>query len=229
MKANIFKLTAIGLISLLLLTGCGFSGVSFDLKSMTRIIGSGKVVTESRSVSEFDGLVVDGAGRIFIDQTGTESLTITTDENMLPYIETQVRDGKLIIKFKPNTLPQDLTDLTFRLTVKKLNAIDLNGAMILEGRNIDAGQLSVAIDGASAVKLAGKVEGLTVTLDGASAFDSRNLECQRAKVTNNGAGAALVRASNELNATINGMGVVQYLGDPQVTRLIRGVGVVSKR
>ncbi len=89
--------------------------------------------------------------------------------------------------------------------------------------------MSVAIDGASAVTLAGKVDGLIVTLNGASAFDSRNLECQRAVVTNNGAGAAIVRASNELTATINGIGVVQYLGAPQVTQLIRGLGVVSKR
>ena len=191
--------------------------------------GSGKVVTESRSVSGFDGLVVNGAGRVFIDRTGTESLAITTDDNMLPYIVTEVRDGKLTIEFKSKVVPNHLKDLTFRLTVKDLNAIELNGAVALEGMGIEASKMDVTISGAGSVKLAGKVDQLAVTLSGAGAHDSRGLESKRATVTNNGAGAAVVRVSDELNATINGIGVIEYVGNPKVTKGVHGLGVVSQR
>ncbi|MBI5035380.1 MAG: DUF2807 domain-containing protein [Chloroflexi bacterium] len=196
---------------------------------MTRVTGSGNVVIESRSVSEFSGLVVNGAGRVFIDQTGTESLTITTDDNFLPYIETQVRDGKLMIEFKPKVVPNNLKDLTFRLTVKDLNSIELNGAVALEGRGIEASQMAVTISGAGAVKLTGKVDQLSVTLSGTGAHNSENLECKRAMVTNNGAGAAIVRVSDELNATINGIGFIEYIGNPKLTKGVHGLGVVSQR
>jgi hypothetical protein len=229
MKSNVFKLAGIGLLSIFLLTACGLNITSFGPKSMTRLTGSGKVVTESRSVSGFDGLVVNCAGKVFIDRTGTESLAITTDDNMLPYIVTEVRDGKLTIAFKSNVVPNNLTDLTFRLTVKDLQAIEVNGAVALEGKGIQASHLAVDISGAGAVKLAGQVDQLAVTLSGAGALHSENMECKRATVTNNGVGAAVVRVSDELNATMNGMGFVEYIGNPKVTQDIRGLGVVSKR
>ncbi len=229
MKTNISKLVLIGLLSMFLLTGCGFNITSLDPGSMTRITGSGQVVTESRPVSEFDGLVVNGAGRVLVDQTGTESLIITADDNVLPYIETQVRDGKLTIAFKPNVTVRHMKDLAFRLTVKNLNSIELDGAVALEGKNIAASRMAVTTSGAAAVKLEGKVDELAVTLSGTGAYNSQNLECKRATVTNNGAGAAIVRVSDELEATINGMGIIEYVGNPQVTRGIHGLGVVSRR
>lgn len=229
MKTNIFKLAVIGLLSMFLLTACGSNITSFDPKSTTRVTGSGKVVTESRSVSGFNGLVVNGAGRVFIDRTGTESLAITTDDNMLPYIVTEVRDGKLTIEFKSKLVPNNLKDLTFRLTVKDLNAIELNGAVALEGKGIEASQMNVTISGAGAVKLAGKVDQLAVTLSGAGAYDSEDMESKRATVTNNGAGAAVVRVSDELDATINGIAFIEYFGNPKVTKGVHGLGVVSQR
>jgi hypothetical protein len=229
MKANVLKLALIGLLSMVLLTACGINITSFDPKSMTRITGSGKVVTESRSVSGFNGLVVNGAGKVFIDRTGTESLAITTDDNMLPYIVTEVRDGKLTIAFKSNVVPNNLTDLTFRLTVKDLQSIEVNGAVALEGKGIEASQLDVNISGAGAVKLAGQVDQLAVTLSGAGALHSENMESKRATVTNNGVGAAFVSVSDELNVTMNGMGFIEYIGNPKVTQDIHGLGVVTKR
>jgi hypothetical protein len=229
MKANVLKLALIGLLSMVLLTACGINITSFDPKSMTRITGSGKVVTESRSVSGFNGLVVNGAGKVFIDRTGTESLAITTDNNMLPYIVTEVRDGKLTIAFKSNVVPNNLTDLTFRLTVKDLQSIEVNGAVALEGKGIEASQLDVSISGAGAVKLAGQVDQLAVTLSGAGALHSENMESKRATVTNNGVGAAFVSVSDELNVTMNGMGFIEYIGNPKVTQDIHGLGVVTKR
>lgn len=229
MKANFVKLAVIGLLSMVLLTACGLHLSSFDPKSMTRVNGSGRVVTESRSVSGFNGLVVNGAGKVFVDRTGTESLAITTDDNMLPYIVTEVRDRRLTISFKSSVVPNHLTDLTFRVTVKDLESIEVNGAVALEARGIEESQMAVNVSGAGAVKLAGQVDQLAVTLSGAGALQSENMASRSATVTNNGLGAAFVSVSDELNATMNGMGFIEYIGNPKVTKEIHGLGVVSKR
>src|SRR5687767_96183 len=80
------RLRASLLISCCLLLGaCVFDSVN----------GSGKITTEPRTVSGFSTISLSGSGRLIVEQTGTESLTVTTDDNLLPYIKTEVRANRL--------------------------------------------------------------------------------------------------------------------------------------
>jgi hypothetical protein len=85
------------------------------------------------------------------------------------------------------------------------------------------------VTGSGKVVLVGKIDQLNVTLGGAGAFNSENAECKRATVTNNGASAAIVLMSESLNATINGIGYIEYIGNPQVTKSVNGIGAVRQR
>jgi hypothetical protein len=44
-----------------------------------------------------------------------------------------------------------------------------------------------------------------------------------------GAGAAEINAAEELDVTIDGMGVVRYRGNPRITKQISGLGKLTKR
>ncbi len=68
-----------------------------------RVVGSGTVVTASRSVSDFHGVSVSGVGQLVLENAGTESLTITADDNILPLLESEVRNGVLMLGPRPNT------------------------------------------------------------------------------------------------------------------------------
>ena len=227
MKAKMFTLGTLGLLAVALLTACGFNPL--NLGGLTRVTGSGKVVNETRNVSGFDGLIIEGAGKINIDRTGTESLSITTDDNLLQYIDTQVRGGKLVIEFKPKIMVNRFSDLSFNLTVKDLNSLQVTGAARIDAKNLQGDQMTVSIDGVGATELAGKVDQLTVSLKGAGAFNSENMQARRATVTNEGTGAAIVRVSDSLNVTISGIGYIEYIGNPQVTKNISGLGAVRQR
>ncbi|HWL48440.1 MAG TPA: DUF2807 domain-containing protein, partial [Acidimicrobiia bacterium] len=50
--------------------------------------GSGNVITESREVSDFNEIVLGGSGRVMVEVTGTESLTIEAEDNIMPLLET---------------------------------------------------------------------------------------------------------------------------------------------
>ena len=69
----------------LALAGCGIETVR----------GSGKVISETRSVSGFDSVAMSGSGKLVIEQGETESLTITADDNLLPRLPAEVRGGEL--------------------------------------------------------------------------------------------------------------------------------------
>jgi Putative auto-transporter adhesin, head GIN domain len=230
MKQNTEKLIClIAFVGAGLLTACGYNITSLNPKSVTRVTGSGKVVTESRDVSGFNGVVVNGAGKLTIDRTGTESLSVTADDNLLPYIVTEVRGGKLYLEFKPNVVPDNVTDLSFNLTVKDLAEIALNGAAAIDAKNMQADHLTVNLSGAGAVKMAGKIGQQNVMLNGTGGYNAEDLECQRATITNNGAGVAIIRVSDELSAAINGAGYIEYIGNPKVTSKIAGIGAVRQR
>lgn len=212
-----------------LLTACGFNVTSPVPNSLTRITGSGKVVTESRNVSGFDGIVVNGAGKIFVERTGAESASITTDDNLLASIVTEVRSGKLVIEFKPGIVTDHVTDLTFKVTAKDFNSLEINGGATADVKGVDTDQLTFTVNGAGVIKAAGRARQLTVTVSGTGAYNGEELDTQRASITNNGLGLAVVRVSEALNAQINGAGSVEYIGNPQVNKSVNGVGVVKQR
>ena len=216
MKTNVLKLIVSGLLLSAVLTACGVSG-------------SGNVVTETRQVTGFDGVTVTGAGNILIDQSGAESLTITTDDNLLQYITTEVRGGKLVIEFTPGVLFDKVKDLTFKVGAKNLNSIQVDGAANVEGKNIATENLSVKLNGAGAMTLSGKATEQNVALDGVGTYNATELSSQRAQVTNNGTGAVVVRVSDKLDAIVNGLGSIEYIGDPQVTKKVSGIGTVRQR
>ena len=219
MKTNVLKLIVSGFLLMAVLTACGTSRVS----------GSGNVVTETRNVSGFDGVIVTGAGNILIDQTGTESLTITTDDNLLQYITTEIRGGKLVIEFKPGVLFDKVKELTFKIGAKNLNSLQVDGAATVEGKNIATENLSVGLNGAGVITLSGKATEQNVMLDGVGTYNGAELISQRAQVTDNGTGAAVVRVSDQLDAIVNGFGSIEYIGNPQVTKKVSGIGTVRQR
>jgi hypothetical protein len=48
---------------------------------------------ESRQVSGFTKIELSGSGELKIEQTGTESLTISAEDNVLPKITSEVSDN----------------------------------------------------------------------------------------------------------------------------------------
>ena len=229
MKTNVLKLIVSGFFLTAVLTACEINCGSGNLGPLTRVSGSGNVVTETRTVSGFDGVTVNGAGNVLVDQTGTESLTITTDDNLLQYITTEVRGGKLVIEFKPGLIFDRVKELTFNIGAKNLSSVEADGAANVQGKNIATEKLSVKLNGASAITLSGTATEQDVVLDGVGAYNGAELASQRAQVTDDGMGAAVVRVSDKLDANVNGLGGIEYIGNPQVTKSVSGPGTVQQR
>lgn len=200
-----------------------------QIGSVKIVNGSGNVVTEEREASDFTSVSLQGIGELFVDQTGTESVTITADDNLLPYIETRVSGDKLIISIQRNTTFSDVAELTYHVTVAELDGLELDGLGKINADNLNGETLTVNLDGAGGIIISGEVDRQTVEINGAGGYDAADLKSQEAKVTHNGAGLAVVQVSDQLDATINGIGTVEYIGDPQVTKDVSGLGSVRQQ
>src|SRR5262249_20664375 len=82
------------------------------------VIGSGKAQTISRPVAGFTQISLEGQGALTIQQTGTDSLTIEADDNILPLLTSEVSNDRLTLGTKYNfpfhfMFPR--TPITYRL------------------------------------------------------------------------------------------------------------------
>ena len=245
MKRHLVWLTLIVLITASL--ACAVPSIPSGIRT---IKGSGNVVTEDRDVSGFDSVALLGFGRVIITQGDEESLTVETDDNLMQYIETEVRGGTLELGFTEDDILLDPSDsIIFRLSLIDLAALDSSGAgkfeiekletdrleVTLSGAgdigidSLSATDLVVTVSGAGQVELAGQVKTQEITLNGLGNYDAPDLESQTATVRVPGAGSVAIWVLNTLDVTINGAGSVEYYGSPHVTQDISGVGKLTSR
>jgi hypothetical protein len=62
--------------------------------------GSGNDVTETRKVSDFDTVNVSYPAQVLIRQGSAESLQIEAEDNLLPNLKTEVKNGTLEIFYR---------------------------------------------------------------------------------------------------------------------------------
>ena len=207
--------------------------------------GSGNVVTEERPVSGFDRVTVSGAGQLTVTQGDTESLTIQTDDNLLPYIQSEVRGGQLSIGPQNVSMSPSRT-IRYQLQVKTLRELHLSGSMQAEAPALRTDRLQVAISGSGRVTIsqlqtgtfsthvsgsgdisaAGQAESQTIHITGSGNHHARDLQCARAEVHISGSGNAAVWVSDSLTVHVSGSGHIQYRGRPAVESHVSGSGGV---
>jgi Putative auto-transporter adhesin, head GIN domain len=204
----------IGLI--LVLAAAAFSGAL-----------SGKSTSEARNVSGFSGVTLATSGDLTIEQGSTESLTITSDDNLLPYLTSDVTGNKLTLGAKERTKLRG--NIHYRLTAKNLNSIELTGSGSIDATGIHADRLTVMIAGSGSLSITGSADQQEVTVAGSGSYHGGDLKTKTATVNLMGSGNADLAVSDKLNVTINGSGSIKYSGDPVVTKALHGSGSIHKR
>ncbi len=233
---------------LIIVMACGISP-SFitNVTNRETVRGSGSVSTEDRAVSGFNKVSLSGAGDVVITQGNDEALTIEAEENLLPYITTEVVGSELRIGYKDNVNVVPTKGIHFNLSVKDLNAIsvagaanvttdafktdslrlEVSGAGKVNMKGLDLSSLNVTSSGAGDFTLAGSTNSQTVTLSGAGTYRAGDLKSSSATITVTGAGNGTLWATDNLDVTISGLGKVEYYGSPSVNQQISGAGNVS--
>ena len=211
--------------------------------------GSGNVVSQTREVSGFDAVSISYPAEVLIKQGNAESLKIEAEDNLMPNLKTQVKNGTLEIFYKRENGKHVNPTKTVKITivVKDLNNVDFTSAGKLVVDNLKTNALDVSLSGAGDIKLNKvAVKGLSVSLSGAGSmsasgtadrldlnisgfgdFKGGDLHSQDGRVGISGAGSATVWADDNLDAQISGAGSISYYGSASVTKQISGVGGIN--
>lgn len=182
----------------------------------TLIVGSGSVASESRSVSGFSGVTLSGVGRLEIRHSGAESLTVRADDNLLPYLESEVRNGILFLGNDAGINFRTDNEIVYELTVSELSRLTLSGVTFADVRGVDTDLLTVNVSGVSAARIRGNADRQRVTVSGVSSYDASRLTSRRVDIDISGVSSARVRVSEQLSGSVAGLCSLEYIGNPTV-------------
>lgn len=243
MKKRIFPLITIMVMTSMALTSC--------IVPFQRVLrGSGNIITESREVSDFSRVRLDGAGTLTITQGETESLEIEADDNILPALSSNVDENTLILSIEDKWWQQSVIPtekINYTLTVIDLSDITINGAADLDIEDFETSSLTIKINGAGNIeiidltanefnfeingtangKLSGEVDEISIMVNGMGNVNADDLLTSTADVEINGLGNATVWAEDLLSVSISGGGSLSYYGSPTISQNISGSGDIT--
>ena len=193
------------------------------------VIGSGNVVTENRQVSGFDGIAVSGIGEVIVERTGSESLTITSDDNILPHLESEVRNGILYLGEKNNVSLTPSDGIIYRITASTFDEINVSGAVTVLASGIDTELLDTNMSGACTIQTEGKADSQDIATSGSTVYNGEDLDSRTVNINVSGTSYIVVRVSEFLRGLVSGAALVEYIGNPTVDVTVSGTAVVRPR
>ncbi len=199
-----------------------------------KVRGNGNVTTETRRTSDYEGVSFGGSFDVKLVKGKEGRITIKGEENLLKYIETEVKRGVLKIKVKKGvnlrmtrkmvvTVPyQDLEkvslsgsgDLTSNGTIKADSfslSVAGSGNMRLD---VEANSIKSNIAGSGNIKLSGSADALTCNVAGSGDINAYELKTKTTSAKIAGSGNIKTSVSDKISAKVVGSGNIYYKGSP---------------
>jgi hypothetical protein len=213
------------------------------------IEGSGNVETESREASGFDSVEFSNMGRVVLVGGEVEGVTVRADDNILPYLVTEVRGDVLHIGMTPRgsaAIMRPTEPVVFTVTFTEISALSLSGSGSIEVAGLETpflelslsgsgtitiadlvgGQVRSSLSGSGVLSLTGTADAQTLDVSGSGGYHAQGLATRDTRVSLSGSGVIDVNADETLSVNITGSGLVRYAGEPRVTESISGSGRV---
>ncbi|HBH23468.1 MAG TPA: hypothetical protein DDY13_08595 [Cytophagales bacterium] len=224
-----------------------FLFISCSENEITCIRVSGTPEDVERDVENFDRIFYNGVGKVTLTQDTEYKVTISAPPEVIETIETEVRDGELIVNFTrcfngaPNlemfiTMP-DLVSFVMNGTgdiigngswLTDSTHLEMNGTgdIIMDLQSLTS---DIEITGSGKIELTGKTFQSNVLTTGTGIFSAFVLESTQCDIVSNSTGNCEVTVLQTLNAELNGTGNVLYKGNPTVNQSGNGTGQVIDR
>lgn len=207
---------------------CGFVPLALLAGCQHTIQGDGIKQSETRQVDTFQSIRVVGNYQVNVNIGTTQQVSITTDNNLIPYVKTDVRDKTLIIQTKNGVMLQSSTIPQIDITTKQLSDIGVVGSATMNASGINADKFEISTSGTGNANVSGTTDKLKIKLVGSGQIVADNLIAQKAEVNLVGTGMISVQAVKKLEINLSGAGKVQYYGEPrELEQKISGSGEIT--
>lgn len=218
-----------------------------------KIKGNGKVVTIERTTGDYESIAVSGWFDVELVEGAEGVITMKGEENLLEYIITEVKDGKLVVKPEKGVNLQSSSwksgTISITIPVEEINAVsmsgsgDLVGKTVLKGSNfktsmsgsgdlsldLEVEDLEVNVSGSGDMDLKGSTNNFEVQISGSGDVQAYGLNANNVSAIVSGSANIEVTANTSLKARVSGSGDISYRGNPaKIDSKTSGSGDISK-
>lgn len=239
-----------------LLAICGISSLAgaFYIIQGERNMAPQEIITETKEIKDIKNVEVSAVGQLNVKIGDTESIVIEGDKKYVNDTKIDINGDRLKVVQSPPR-PRifnfgEYRKITITITVKDLSTLNVDGVLNVKGEgikaetfsiisngvgditlnNIEVKSFSAELKGAGEITVSGTAESQKVIIKGVGQYNAEKLNSLNADVSLEGSGEANVTVTNNLKARLNGVGQINYGGNPISTDFERnGLGSIEKR
>lgn len=218
--------------------------------SSKKIKGNGNVVTVDRTTSDYEGIAIGGSFDVILIKGKEGNISIEGEENLIPYIQTEVKRGTLQIKFEKSINVRTTRRLTVTVTYDDIDMISLGGSGNIKSKgtikankfkvsiggsgnitlDVEADDISSNIGGSGNIKLSGYANELNCSIAGSGSIKAYELKVDVLNASIAGSGSITTTVANKIKANVVGSGSIYYKGNPSdISKKSVGSGSVLNR
>lgn len=217
-----------------------------------RVKGNGNVVTIERSVGDYDAVALAGWFDVELVDGNEGEITLKGESNLLEYIKTEVKNGKLIVKAEKgvNLRPSNWNSgIYITVPVETINSVTLSGSGDIVSKttlksddfatrisgsgditlDIEAENVEATLSGSGDINLEGRATNLDIQVSGSGDIKAYELDAEFATVQVSGSADVKVTVNQSIDARVSGSGDITYRGNPKkIKSKSSGAGDISK-
>ena len=200
-----------------------------------KVRGNGNVTTETRNTSDYESVSSAGNFDIKLVEGREGKLKLQGEENLMKYIITEVKNGKLTIKVKKHVNLRMTKKFVVTVPYKSIDKVTLAGSgditnsgtikadafkVTLAGSgdihlNIEVkNAVKTSIAGSGNINLSGKSTELNCSIAGSGDVNAYELKTEATTVSVAGSGNVKTTVSKSIKARVAGSGSIYYKGKP---------------
>jgi len=212
------------------------------------VTGNGTIKKETRTASSFKSISASGSFNVYITPGTSSNIEIEADENILPYIVTEVEDGELKLHWKKGYDVKPSQKIAVNVSMAEVKELAASGSGgfyskgTLKGEKVDIGisgsviidmdlkadKLEVGVSGSTKILLKGDVPKVEYGISGSASVDALALKSQDVEVGVSGSGDLAVNVEKKLDISVSGGAKVRYKGNPSINQSSSGSSKVTK-
>ncbi|HZJ19131.1 MAG TPA: head GIN domain-containing protein [Pricia sp.] len=223
---------AVAALAALFLSSCGFDINIGDFTTGKK--GNGKVVTETRDITEdFTEVSASEGLMVYVTQADDFNIEVEADENVIELIATDIKNGKLRIHARENI---GNATKKIRVSLPEVTALKSSSGSHLQGENmvqsdrlevdgssgalfqLDLTVKDLEIDASSGANLSisGNADHAEVDVSSGGNINAKDLQTKSCNADASSGGNLKIQVSEALTADASSGGNIGYSGNPKV-------------
>jgi hypothetical protein len=198
-------LETFGLIVVVCAAGCG------------GLVGNGVAGSESRDLTGFTSVEMTGDFHATLKNGPWGHLVLTGDQNLLPFIDTDVSGGTLVVGTHRGI--DERLPIEVYLTLPSLASVRASGDSTIDAELATIDRFAIDASGTSIVRVSGHVDATTLTASGDSQILTQTLDAADVSVDASGTAQLEVAARTSVTGTLSGVSRLRVWGQPATRTL----------